>query len=117
MIKFWHIFIWFITSCIIWVIYSYCNIYKLGYCNFIINLILSPIGISLCLYAISNKNNFYKCKQYVYMFFMFYGGYFLIYDIYLIINEIMSYKDFGLISDVSIIYFARCLKFRYKKTK
>ena len=117
MLKFSHILLWLIVICSWWVIYSYCHIYNIGYCIFIINLILSPIGIALCSYAMLNKYNFYKVKKYLHVFFLFYGISFLLYDIVLIVEGVISYQDFGLISDVSIIYFARSLRIRYKKLK
>lgn len=99
-----YILLWFIFLCFFWLVYSIYDIDSHSFHIFIANLITSPIGIAICSYAIRDNYKFYKAKNILFWYFLFYGLVYLNYDLYLILNYYSSYKDFGLISDVSIIY-------------
>tara|TARA_R110002096_G_scaffold50015_7_gene131770 strand:- start:884 stop:1180 length:297 start_codon:yes stop_codon:yes gene_type:complete len=79
---------------------------------FLLDLLASPAGIFICYKYIKNTKNTHIYENIIFYYFLTYGLLFLSIDIYNMVNKITLITDFGLTSDITVIYCA--IKVKYK---
>ena len=104
-----------IFICFFWLLYPL--IEKESITLFLLNSLASPAGIFICYESIKNKKKFNIYKNIIFYYFLAYGLFFLSIDIYNILNKNMLVTDFGLTSDIVVIYCAIKLKYMGLFTK
>ena len=108
--------IYFLTFiCFFWLLYPL--VVKESITLFLLNSLASPAGIFICYESIKNKKKFNIYKNIIFYYFLAYGLFFLSIDIFNILNKNMLVTDFGLTSDIVVIYCAIKLKYMGLFTK
>ena len=98
-----------IFICFFWLLYPLVE--KESITFFLLNSLASPTGIFICYEYIKNKKKFNIYKNIIFYYFLSYGLFFLSTDIYNILNKNMLVTDFGLTSDIVVIYCAIKVKY------